>query len=582
MAHLSLYRRWRPRALSRITGQDPVVRTLERAIETDRVAHAYLLAAPRGTGKTSMAPVLAMGLTCAGGPTPEPCGECDSCRAIQNSSSMNVVEMDAASNRGIDEVRELRDSVNLAPSGGRVKVYVIDEVHMLTTEAFNALLKILEEPPSHVIFVLATTEAHRVLPTIVSRCQRFDFRRPGVKTLVEKLREVSDAEGIDVEDGALTVIARRAEGSFRDAEGLLEQLQSFSGGRISAEMVRELLGSVGFEVMVETTGALHERRAADALRVVDRISGEGRDPGQFAGELLDHLRRLMLLPYAPDMALSDVGDSEREMLEEQSQMVGSAEATRMIEALGDALSAVKRGADPRMELEITLLKLVREPSPGDTSLLERIEALEARVDNSTLAEVAPPTVQSDEKEEPVHPDAEYGGDEPAAEAVEEDEGPSEHAVREGASGEAQDIAGQWSSIIRELKERRQALTAAVFEEARVEGLDGSVLRLSFPEEKDFHVKMAGDKKHAGILEEALEGRLGFRPRLEFGVSGGEDFTPAPEAMGESQEEVPSTPEQPAEVDPGKEDQGGDDIIQSSQEVFEMARRTFGGEGDGGR
>lgn len=582
MAHLSLYRRWRPGTFSRITGQDTVVRTLKRAIETGRVAHAYLFAGPRGTGKTSTAKVLAMGLNCTEGPTPEPCGECESCRAIQNSSSMNVVEMDAASNRGIDEVRELRDSVNLAPSGGRVKVYIIDEVHMLTTEAFNALLKILEEPPSHVVFVLATTEAHRVLSTIVSRCQRFDFRRPGVKTLVEKLREISDAEGIDVEEDALTVIARRAEGSFRDAEGLLEQLHSFSEGGISAEMVRELLGSVGFEVMVETTEALHERRAADALRVVDRISGEGRDPGQFAGELLAHLRRLMLLPYAPEMALSDVGDSEREMLEEQSQRVGSAEATRTIEALGDALSRIKRGADPRMELEITLLKLTRESASEDTSLLERLEALEARVYNGVPTEAASPSVQ-DSYEELAQPDSGDGDDGSAAEVEEEIPEPAEHTVQENPGGEAQDVAGQWGSIIRELKEWRQALTAAVFEEARVEGLDGSVLSISFPEEQDFYVEKARERKHLEELGKVLEGRLGFRPRLEFSVSGGEDSTPAPESAGKNEEEGPLAPEQSAEViSEQKGAQKGDDIIQSSQEVFEVARRTFGGEGNGGR
>jgi DNA polymerase III delta' subunit len=192
-----------------------VVRTLSRAIETDRVAHAYLFSGPRGTGKTSTAKVLAMGLNCEKGPTPEPDGTCESCRAIVNNSSMDVLEMDAASNRGIDEIRDLRDRVNLAPTQGRMKVYIIDEVHMLTTEAFNALLKMLEEPPEHVVFVLATTEKHKVLPTIISRCQSFDFRRPGVSLLSEKLREISEAEGIEVEPASLTLIAREGRGSFR-------------------------------------------------------------------------------------------------------------------------------------------------------------------------------------------------------------------------------------------------------------------------------------------------------------------------------------------------------------------------------
>src|ERR671917_1164067 len=224
MRRVSLYRKWRPRTFDTIVGQEPVVSTLRRAIETGRVAHAYLFSGPRGTGKTSTAKVLAMGLNCVNGPTPEPDGTCESCRAIINNSSLDVVEMDAASNRGIDEIRDLRDRVNLAPVAGRMKVYIIDEVHMLTSEAFNALLKMLEEPPEHVVFVLATTEKHKVLPTIISRCQSFDFRRPSVALLSEKLREIAAAEGIAVEPAALTVIAREGRGSFRDAEGLLDQL----------------------------------------------------------------------------------------------------------------------------------------------------------------------------------------------------------------------------------------------------------------------------------------------------------------------------------------------------------------------
>jgi len=277
MRHVSLYRKWRPRTFDAVAGQEPVVRTLRRAIETDRVAHAYLFSGPRGTGKTSTAKVLAMGLNCEKGLTPEPDGTCESCRAIVNNSSMDVLEMDAASNRGIDEIRDLRDKVNLAPAQGRMKVYIIDEVHMLTTEAFNALLKMLEEPPEHVVFVLATTEKHKVLPTIISRCQSFDFRRPGVSLLSEKLHEISEAEGIEVEPAALTLIAREGRGSFRDAEGLLDQLASFADGPITAARVRELLGSAGSEALLETAQALYERRAADALRVVDRLQNEGKD-----------------------------------------------------------------------------------------------------------------------------------------------------------------------------------------------------------------------------------------------------------------------------------------------------------------
>src|SRR5918999_1676929 len=366
MMHAKLYRKWRPRRM------------------TSRVAHAYLFSGPRGTGKTSTAKVLAMGLNCEKGPTPEPDGTCESCRAIMNNSSLDVVEMDAASNRGIDEIRDLRDKVNLAPVAGRMKVYIIDEVHMLTPEAFNALLKMLEEPPEHVVFVLATTEKHKVLPTIISRCQGFDFRRPGVETLREKLAEIARAEGIEVEPEALTVIAREGRGSFRDAEGLLDQLSSFAEGKVTAAMVRELLGSVGPGALLETTAALHERRAADALRIVDRLSNEGRDLGQFVGELISHLRSLMLLPHAPEVALAEVGPEERGSLEEQARSVPPAEVVRLIEALGDTLGRIKRGGDPKLELELTFLKFVRDYTEPDlNSLLSRLETLEKALEDGS-------------------------------------------------------------------------------------------------------------------------------------------------------------------------------------------------------
>ncbi|HEX5974023.1 MAG TPA: DNA polymerase III subunit gamma/tau, partial [Rubrobacteraceae bacterium] len=396
MRHATLYRKWRPRRFSEVVGQEPVVRTLRRAIETDRVAHAYLFSGPRGTGKTSTAKVLAMGLNCAKGPTPEPDGTCESCRSVINNSSLDVVEMDAASNRGIDEIRDLRDRVNLAPVAGRMKVYIIDEVHMLTPEAFNALLKMLEEPPEHVVFVLATTEKHRVLPTIISRCQSFDFRRPGVETLKEKLAEIAEAEGIPVEPEALTVIAREGRGSFRDAEGLLDQLSSFAEGQITASMVRELLGSVGPETLLETTSTLYERRAADALRIVDRLSNQGRDLGQFVGELISHLRTVMLLPHAPEVALAEVGADERGPLEEQAQTIPTAEVVRLIEALDGALGRIKRGGDPRLELELSFLRVTRDyTEPSVERLLSRLEALEQAAEKGSLAG-ATPRIMADE------------------------------------------------------------------------------------------------------------------------------------------------------------------------------------------
>jgi DNA polymerase III subunit gamma/tau len=593
MKHTTLYRKWRPRAFSGIVGQEAVVRTLRRAIETDRVSHAYLFSGPRGTGKTSTAKVLAMGLNCENGPTPEPDGTCESCRAIVGNSSLDVLEMDAASNRGIDEIRDLRDKVNLAPVAGRVKVYIIDEVHMLTAEAFNALLKMLEEPPEHVVFVLATTEKHKVLPTIISRCQSFDFRRPGIETLTEKLAEISEAEGIEVEPEALTVIAREGRGSFRDAEGLLDQLSSFSEGRITASMVRELLGGVGPEALIETTYALSERRAADALLVVDRLTGEGKDLGQFVVELLAHLRNLMLLPHAPEVALAGVGAEERAPLEEQAGAVPTAEVVRLVDALGDALSRVRRGGDPKLELEISFLKLTRDYTEPDLdALLSRLETLERAVENGSPVKSPPATMANAAEPQREAPRPVEREPEPD---VSEPEGPTrEVPVQEESDGGTEsgvDLASEWVGIMDELKRRRQALTAAVYGEARVEGFDGHVLRLVYPEEQSFHVGMARERAHTEKLCSILEERLGSRPRLEVRAAGGESAAPvteeppsaptrppAPEPRTERQESPPETgsPNGAAGSEaqyrgPEPQATAEDGVIQNEREVFELAR-----------
>jgi DNA polymerase-3 subunit gamma/tau len=633
MKHATLYRKWRPRRFGAIVGQEPVVRTLRRAIETDRVAHAYLFSGPRGTGKTSTAKVLAMGLNCVQGPTPEPDGTCESCRAIMNNSSMDVLEMDAASNRGIDEIRELRDRVNLAPASGRMKVYIIDEVHMLTAEAFNALLKMLEEPPEHVIFVLATTEKHKVLPTIISRCQSFDFRRPGVDTLSEKLAEIASAEGIEAEPEALTIIAREGKGSFRDAEGLLDQLSSFADGPVTAPMVRELLGSVGSEALLETTAALHGKRVAEALKVVDRLSNEGRDLAQFVGELIRHLRVLMLLPHAPEVALAEVGADERAALEAQAAEIPTAEVVRILEALGETSGRIKRGGDPKLELELTFLKLVRDyTEPSVDALLSRLETLESAIISGDLEHVAQQTSSPRPKATAPEPEAapsteqsaepvDHGGQDVSGEAPsQEEESPEKESAREPAGGgegpvSSREISAAWGSIMQGMKDQRQAPAAAVYEEALVEGFDGKVLHLTFPEDLAIYAKLAADDRHINALQSALERRFGVKPRLECKVGGastafGDGRAPVQEEpVQRPVQREPATgsgmvsPPDPESPEPGppevenenveervdeptrgqvsREAGGGDGTIGSVQEVFAIARERFGSSNDNG-
>lgn len=306
MAYQALYRKWRPQKFSEIVGQQHVTRTLQNALASGRISHAYLFCGTRGTGKTSTAKVLAKALNCTGDCTEKPCNQCDNCVSIVEGRSMDVIEIDAASNRGIDEIRDLREKINFSPSNCRFRVYIIDEVHMLTNEAFNALLKTLEEPPAHVIFVLATTEPHKVPVTILSRCQRFDFRPIAVPEIVGRMQEVVRGANLKIKEDALHIIARAADGSLRDALSILDQVASLGEGEITAEEIHRVLGTVSEDVLRGITAHLLEDNAAGALQVIDTLAVEGKDLRVFARQLGSHLRRLLV----DDVSSNGKGDEE--------------------------------------------------------------------------------------------------------------------------------------------------------------------------------------------------------------------------------------------------------------------------------
>ncbi|HMB53503.1 MAG TPA: DNA polymerase III subunit gamma/tau, partial [Thermoanaerobaculia bacterium] len=375
----SLYRRHRPGCFDEVVGQQHVVRTLRNAVEGGKVHHAYLFVGSRGTGKTSMAKILARSLNCErGGPTVTPCGECESCRTIAAGTSVDVIEMDAASNRSVDDVRDLRERVAYAPAGGRWKVYILDEAHMLTKEAWNAFLKTLEEPPPNTVFVLATTESHKVMATIADRCQRFDFQRPSLEQIAEVVQRVADAEGIEVEEPAVATIARAASGSFRDALGTLDQLVAFGGNAVGLDDVLELLGAADAELLFGAVDAVVAEDPKAVLLAAEEMARSGRDPAQFARDLLAHLRFLLVtqtVGAVPNTFVVTATDEDR--LVAQAGAIGAATLVRTIDEIADALTAVREGDDARMAVEIALLKAARpDLDPSSEGLLRRIERLE--------------------------------------------------------------------------------------------------------------------------------------------------------------------------------------------------------------
>lgn len=381
MTYVSLYRKWRPRVFTDVVGQEHVVRTLTNALDQKRIGHAYLFAGPRGTGKTTLARLLAKGLNCTLGPTGSPCGDCERCLRIAEGSSVDVLEIDGASNRGIDEIREIRERVKYAPAEGGYKVYIIDEVHMLTTEAFNALLKVLEEPPKHVVFIFATTEQHKIPATILSRCQNFEFRSLSAVEILEQLNRIAQGEGAEVETEALALIARHAEGGMRDAIGFLDQSISFSDGKIDSDLVAEVLGVVRTESLEALADALVEKDLKRCLVMVKDSARSGYDIRQWTADAARYFRDLMLLALLPDETdMLPLTDEARKRGIELANRLGVTRLVEIVERFGMAESDMRDAPSPILVLELAMIELVNIGVGSDVqALTERIAVLESRL-----------------------------------------------------------------------------------------------------------------------------------------------------------------------------------------------------------
>jgi DNA polymerase III subunit gamma/tau len=511
---LSLYRRHRPRTFESVVGQEHIVKTLRNAIELDKVHHAYLFVGSRGTGKTSMAKLLACALNAEGGPSAAFDPDSEGARAILAGTSLDVVEMDAASNNSVDDIRELRENVALAPMQGHRRVYILDEAHMLSTAAWNAFLKTLEEPPQHVVFVLATTEAHKVPATIVDRCHRFDFQRPSLEQIAGVLRRVAEEEEIEIPEPAVGMLARAATGSFRDALGTLEQLVTYGGKTVELDDVLDILGVADAEHVLAAGEALATRDPREALLGVQRLSDSGRDYTQFMRDLSAHLRHLFVV-----QTLGEVPDSfsvtaeHGDRLASQADRLSQGEILRALDFLAAALAAVKDGSEPRMQLEMALLKATQPQADLSLqTLIFRIEQLERRLGGEPVEEAGEEEPEAAAPQPAPAAAPPRGGGPSAAVAVE----PREQEVpRPAGAVDLEQVKALWPAVAETVSEENGMLGAAIGA-ATPTALDGERLTVAFPADAAFVKKKAEANRE--LVATAVRGLTGHSLVLAYELS----------------------------------------------------------------
>ncbi|GGH88805.1 DNA polymerase-3 subunit gamma/tau [Pullulanibacillus pueri] len=519
MSYQALYRVWRPQQFKDMAGQEHITQTLQNALMKEKFSHAYLFSGPRGTGKTTIAKIIAKAINCEHAPVKEPCNECSTCIGITNGSISDVIEIDAASNNGVDEIREIRDNVKYAPSAARYKVYIIDEVHMLSQGAFNALLKTLEEPPQHVIFILATTEPHKIPLTIVSRCQRFDFKRISNDSIIKRLKYIIQQEAIPVDDDALMLVARASEGGMRDALSILDQASAYGGDEVKAEDVLEVTGMASEETLSKLLGALLNQEITEAIQLINDLIERGKDPGKFIEDLIFYCRDLLLYKSSPQ--LEELADRSRldDHFVDLANKVPIETLYQYIQQLSQTQQEMKWTSHPKVFLEVAMVKLSRlslgkEKGAGHTEsseqmneLVHRIEKIEERL--KTIANV--PQSQAIVEQQP----SEAGkrrrssaGGKPLTLPL----NAMKHVLKDATKSDLKSLRASWADVMERVRQTHVAAHAWLLESKPVASSNDAFLQAF---KYDFHCQMVLENKSnvLQMVEDILSEVVGTRKKM---------------------------------------------------------------------
>ncbi len=542
MSYIVFARKYRPQNFDDIEGQSHITTTLKNAISQGRVAHAYLFAGPRGVGKTTTARILAKALNCEKGPTVKPCNSCRLCEEITQGSSLDILEIDGASNRGIDEIRNLRENVKFAPSKGSFKIYIIDEVHMLTSEAFNALLKTLEEPPKHVKFIFATTQVYKVPPTILSRCQRFDFRRISAKDIFKNLKMIIKAEKLSVDDDVLSLIAKCSDGSLRDGQVILDQIVSSVKGKVSLSEVSKMLGVIDEEVISGLAGALLEKNPAAALKLTDGFINEGKDVVQVIYGLIEYYRNLSVAKITKNAdSLIDASAEEIKHYEAESKKYTVEQILYIIYTLSNTLDFVRKTNMPRIPFEAAMIKLARSgPVVPLDEVISRISELEKKLGKTAGAcqQYVKPEVREIKAEAPAS------------------------VPQSSVDADLEEILSSWASIINYVRAKKISI-ASYLDEGYPVSFEKNTISIGFPKEHQFHKEMLELPENKKLVEEAFRMKLKIEPRIAF-IFVEPVNLPAKGAGKNSERDTTEEPSSPDDEAGSKE---MDPILKTAMEIF---------------